>query len=276
MKRYFILYFLMTLTLPVITSSTLASHSAEYDIPITQYRLKYDIIHSKSHESISSVDSLDRQLYPGGYAKFNSTVDTIYSSISSSTEVLNDLIPHCNVFFRNYNYCDTITFIRRWTKWFDEDFRYYIVDDTIYYASYVLSNPESNKSPLVKHREKRLVVPKGDKRAFLSENNLEDERQLQFLYYASVWSPDSILSMAKDNIGVLYNSICLSRIIVRNDTIRSIDSIEMLDLYGMSYGFTTSTLPKRGTSLMYPLPAFDLQAPDIQQLPQQIQSQRGR
>ena len=60
----------MTLTLPVITSSTLASHSAEYDIPITQYRLKYDIIHSKSHESISSVDSLDRQLYPGGYAKF--------------------------------------------------------------------------------------------------------------------------------------------------------------------------------------------------------------
>ncbi len=266
----------MTLTLPVITSSTLASHSAEYDIPITQYRLKYDIIHSKSHESISSVDSLDRQLYPGGYAKFNSTVDTIYSSISSSTEVLNDLIPHCNVFFRNYNYCDTITFIRRWTKWFDEDFRYYIVDDTIYYASYVLSNPESNKSPLVKHREKRLVVPKGDKRAFLSENNLEDERQLQFLYYASVWSPHSILSMAKDNIGVLYNSICLSRIIVRNDTIRSIDSIEMLDLYGMSYGFTTSTLPKRGTSLMYPLPAFDLQAPDIQQLPKQIKSQRGR
>ena len=140
----------------------------------------------------------------------------------------------------------------------------------------MLSNPESNKSPLVKHREKRLVVPKGDKRAFLSENNLEDERQLQFLYYASVWSPDSILSMAKDNIGVLYNSICLSRIIVRNDTIRSIDSIEMLDLYGMSYGFTTSTLPKRGTSLMYPLPAFDSQAPDIQQLPKQIKSQRGR
>lgn len=273
MKRYYIFYFIMSLIMLVSMSGKLAPNSDAYDIPISQYRLKYDLIHTESHESISSVDSLDGD--PGVYAKYNRCVDTIYSTVSSNTDVLYGF----NTFHKSCNECDTITYIRRWDKYtgrWDKpiygDFRYYIVDDTIYYyASYVLSDPENDESPLIKNREKRLVIPNSDKSAFLSENNLEEKRQLQFLYYAGVWSPDSILSMAKDNIGLIYNSISLSRIIVKNDTIRSIHSIEMLDLYGMGLGFTTSTRSGKGVCRMYPWATIELKTSDVQEVPEHIE-----